>query len=300
MRVVEPHQDGTPHWHGIFFMPLEQVKSFIGGLQNYQFRETKDLYFDDGKQKTKAMKARFDAKFIDKSKGGAIAYLAKYISKNVDGHALEGLTDTDNKRAKLQDTVKNVTAWSRTFCFRQFQFQRTPPVTIWRELRRIDEEQEFCLFEKARRAADLGFFSVYMDYMGGHPLSASMRPIKLVKKERENKYGEIVTAVDGVEGSGLVVFTRETEWKLVKKSADLSEVQKGSGSDRPWSSGNNCRIPSRSQKILDKFFLNMELNRSDPEWEEFINGEGSETAPIQPLEINSLPIPRKSSGYKSV
>lgn len=270
MRVVEPHQDGTPHWHAVFFMPLEQVKAFVGGLQSYQFREQADLYFESGDPKTKAMKARFDAKMIDKTAGGAVAYLAKYISKNVDGHQLDGLVDLDNKRAKLQETVKNVTAWSRTFCFRQFQFQKTPPVTVWRELRRIQEEQEFCLFEKARRAADAGFFSVYMDYMGGHRLPASKRPIKLVKKERENKYGEIVTATDGLEGSGLVVFTRETEWKLVKKDSDLSEAQKGSGSDRPWSSGNNCRIPLKSQKILDKFFLDMELDRFNPEWEEFI------------------------------
>lgn len=300
MRVVEPHQDGTPHWHGVFFMPLEQVKAFVGGLQAYQFRETKDLYFDDGTPKSKAMKARFDAKLIDKSDGGAVAYLAKYISKNVDGHALEGLTDSDNKRAKLQDTVKNVTAWSRTFCFRQFQFQRTPPVTIWRELRRIDEEQEFCLFEKARRAADLGFFSAYMDYMGGHRLKASMRPIRLLKKERENKYGEIVTATDGVEGSGLTVFTRETQWKLVKKESDLSEASEGSGSDRPWSSGNNCRIPLRSQKTIDNFFLKMELDGPSQEWEEFINREDSPDNYIKPVETDSLPIPRKGGRYGSV
>jgi hypothetical protein len=300
MRVVEPHQDGTPHWHGVFFMPLEQVKAFIGGLQAYQFREKQDLFFEDGTPKTKAMKARFDAKFIDKDSGGAVAYLAKYISKNVDGHALEGLTDTDNKRAKLQDTVKNVTAWSRTFCFRQFQFQRTPPVTIWRELRRIDEEQEFCLFEKARRAADNGFFSAYMDYMGGHRLSASMRPIKLLKRERENKYGEIVTATDGLEGSGLVVFTRETEWKLIKKDSDLSGASEGSGSDRPWSSGNNCRIPLKSQKIVDNFFLKMELDGPSPEWEEFMNREGSSDDHIQPIETDSLPIPRKQGRYESV
>ncbi|MDK9755643.1 replication endonuclease [Vibrio sp. D173a] len=273
MRVVEPHQDGTPHWHGVFFMPLEHVKPFVAGLQSYQFRENGELYFEDGSPRTKAIKARFEAKLIDKSAGGAVAYLAKYISKNVDGYALEGETDLDNKRAKLQETVKNVTAWSRTFCFRQFQFQKTPPVTIWRELRRIDEEQEYCLFEKARRAADNGFFSAYMDYMGGHRLRSSERPIQLVKKERENKYGEIVEVTDGVKGSGLVVYTRETEWKLVKKDSDLSEASEGSGSDRPWSSGNNCRISPKGQQIIDKFFLEMELDRSDPEWERFMKAE---------------------------
>ncbi|WP_146075620.1 replication endonuclease, partial [Vibrio jasicida] len=193
MRVVEPHQDGTPHWHGVFFMPLEQVAVFIKALQAYQFqRDSGELYNSLGQPKFNAMKARFEAKILDGAEGGAVAYLAKYISKNVDGFGLDGLTDSDNRKAKLQDTVKNVTAWSRNFCFRQFQFQKTPSVTVWRELRRIQDEQEYCTFEKARRAADNGFFSAYFDYMGGHRLPQSMRTIKPMKETKENKYGESV------------------------------------------------------------------------------------------------------------
>ncbi|MEF1213760.1 replication endonuclease, partial [Vibrio alginolyticus] len=67
------------------------------------------------------------------------------------------------------------------------------------------------------------------------------------------------------------------EWKLIKKDSDLSEASEGSGSDRPWSSGNNCRIPPKSQKILDKYFLEMELDRSDPAWESFMKEEGVPT-----------------------
>jgi len=276
MRVVEPHQDGTPHWHGVFFMPLEQVAAFIKALQAYQFqRNSEDLYNSLGEPKFNAMKARFEAKILDGSEGGAVAYLAKYISKNVDGFGLEGLTDSDNRKAKLQDTVKNVTAWSRKFCFRQFQFQKTPSVTVWRELRRIQDEQEFCTFEKARRAADNGFFSAFFDYMGGHRLPQSMRPIKPMKEAKENKYGESVPVIVGVTGSGLEVLTHELEWKLIKKPSDLSEASESKRELAPWSSGNNCTQElkaTRQQQIIANFFLNMELNGGGtPEWEEFWN-----------------------------
>lgn len=276
MRVVEPHQDGTPHWHGVFFMPLEQVAAFIKALQAYQFqRDSEELYNSLGQPKFNAMKARFEAKILDGTEGGAVAYLAKYISKNVDGFGLDGLTDSDNRKAKLQDTVKNVTAWSRNFCFRQFQFQKTPSVTVWRELRRIQDEQEYCTFEKARRAADNGFFSAYFDYMGGHRLPQSMRTIKPMKETKENKYGESVPVIVGVAGSGLEVLTHETEWKLIKKPSDLSEASNSKRELAPWSSGNNCTqeiAATRQQQIISNFFLNMELNGGgSPEWEEFWN-----------------------------
>ncbi len=276
MRVVEPHQDGTPHWHGVFFMPLEQVPTFIKALQAYQFqRDSAELYTSTGEPKYNAMKARFEAKLLDGAEGGAVAYLAKYISKNVDGFGLDDLTDLDNRKAKLQDTVKNVTAWSRKFCFRQFQFQKTPSVTVWRELRRIQEEQEFCTFEKARRAADNGFFSAFFDYMGGHRLPQSMRPIKPMKESKENKYGEPVPVIVGVSGSGLEVLTHELEWTLIKKPSDLSEASQSKRELAPWSRGNNCtqtKKATRQQQIIANFYLNMELNGGgSPEWEEFWN-----------------------------
>lgn len=283
MRVVEPHVDGTPHWHGVFFMPLEDLATFTSLLEDYQYqRDSEELYFDDGMPKTKAMKARVAIELIDRSKGDAVAYIAKYISKNVDGYGLDDLYDLDAKKVKLQETIQNVTAFSRAFSFRQFQFQKTPSVTVWRELRRIEEKQEYCLFEKARRAADMGFFSVFFDYMGGHRLKQTMRPIKMLKEKKENKYGEIVDHAIGLIGAGLSVLTREIEWKIVKKSkndalaVDLaSEALLSKRELAPWINGNNCtqdNIPDRQQKIVSKFFLDMELNGGGtPEWEEFMS-----------------------------
>lgn len=274
MRVVEPHVDGTPHWHGVFFMPLEHLATFIGLLQHYQYqRDSEELYFEDGAPKAQAMKARLDVKVLDRDEGDAVGYIAKYISKNVDGYGLEGLHDRDARKVNLQNTIQNVTAFSRAFSFRQFQFQKTPSVTVWRELRRIEEKQEYCLFEKARRAADLGFYSAFFDYMGGHRLKQSLRPIKMYHELKENKYGEVVKRVVGLVGVGLTVLTREIEWKLVVKLTGeglLSERELA-----PRINGNNCtqqNVSQRSRSKISNFFLNMELNGGGtPEWEEFMN-----------------------------
>ncbi|CCN48929.1 conserved hypothetical protein [Vibrio nigripulchritudo MADA3029] len=276
MRVVEPHVDGTPHWHGVFFMPLEHFGVFKELLEFYQCqRDRGELFFDDGAPKVKAINARVKVELVDRSKGDAVSYIAKYISKNIDGFGLDGLTDLDAKQVNLQNTVKNVTAFSRAFSFRQFQFQKTPSVTIWRELRRIENEQEYCLFEKARRAADNGFFSVFFDYMGGHRLPQSMRPITTHKERTENKYGESVKKVIGLEGSGLTVVTRDTEWKLIKQDSDLSEALLSERELAPWTSGNNCtgrKLSARQHQTISNFFLHMELDGGGtPEWEELWN-----------------------------
>ncbi len=269
MRVVEPHVDGTPHWHGVFFMPLEHYGVFKTLLEHYQWqRDSDELFFPDGAPKTKAMTARVKVELVDREKGDAVSYIAKYISKNIDGHGLEGLTDLDAKQVILKNTVRNVTAFARAFSFRQFQFQKTPSVSVWRELRRIEEKQEYCLFEKARRAADMGFFSAYFDYMGGHHLPESLRPIKLHREPTENKYGEQTTKIIGVEGSGLTVLTREVQWKLIQKPSS-SEALNALDPALPWTSGNNCTQdsrPTKSQRTISNFFLFEELDRDHNEF----------------------------------
>ena len=85
MRVVEPHVDGTPHWHGVFFVAPAHVEIFTGLLIGYQTARDKDeLFKKDGSRKERAIKARVDVKKVDRNKGDAVAYIAKYISKNID------------------------------------------------------------------------------------------------------------------------------------------------------------------------------------------------------------------------
>ena len=80
MRVVEPHHDGTPHWHMMLFTSKEQRQQVIDIMRRYAMAE-------DGDERG-AAKNRFDCKHLNK--GGAAGYIAKYIAKNIDGYALDG------------------------------------------------------------------------------------------------------------------------------------------------------------------------------------------------------------------
>ncbi|MFT7234532.1 MAG: hypothetical protein ACI9QV_000094 [Methylophagaceae bacterium] len=72
-----------------------------------------------------AQKHRITFDMIDRSKGSAVGYIAKYISKNIDGAHIEKDLDGDAKSSALR-----VEAWVSTFDIRQFQMFDCPPVTI--------------------------------------------------------------------------------------------------------------------------------------------------------------------------
>lgn len=111
-RVAEPHHDGTPHWHALLFMPQEQVKATVAILRAYFIAEDRDeLGRNTG--------ARFKSKKMDPRKGSATAYIAKYISKNIDGHALAGELD-DESGKPLNETAKYAMAWASLHRIRQF------------------------------------------------------------------------------------------------------------------------------------------------------------------------------------
>jgi hypothetical protein len=80
-RVVEPHHDGTPHWHLLLFMPKQTIKSVTSVLLTYAMREDCD---EKG-----AAEHRFTEVKVDPKKGSATGYIAKYISKSIDGYGVD-------------------------------------------------------------------------------------------------------------------------------------------------------------------------------------------------------------------
>jgi hypothetical protein len=79
-RVAEPHHDATPHWHLLLFMEPIKQPFVTGVMKSYALAE-------DGNE-AGAKKHRFTVELIDPEKGSATGYIAKYISKNINGYAV--------------------------------------------------------------------------------------------------------------------------------------------------------------------------------------------------------------------
>lgn len=134
-RIAEPMHDGTPHWHLLVFMdPAFQgdkrraaVPRFCAIVRRYALA--------DSSTERGARAHRVDFKPIDYGRGSAAGYIAKYVSKNIDGYRL----DKDLIGNDAVETSHRVEAWASTWGIRQFQQVGGPPVGPWRELRRVVE-----------------------------------------------------------------------------------------------------------------------------------------------------------------
>lgn len=142
-RIAEPHHDGCVHWHALVFMPPGQVDQFCAIVTRYALAE------DGDEPGARANRVKYEQ--IDSAKGSAAAYIAKYISKNIDDDSADAhdeFTDAAGnvvKVAIVNDSVRKasqrVDAWAGVWGIRQFQPIGQPPVTVWRELRRVAEAE---------------------------------------------------------------------------------------------------------------------------------------------------------------
>ncbi|ELC6511006.1 TPA: replication endonuclease [Enterobacter hormaechei] len=255
IRVAEPHHDGTPHWHMLMFMLPEDVERVRLIIRDYAWEEDRHELRSD-----KAKKARFHAEAIDPEKGSATGYVAKYISKNIDGYALDGETD-DESGELLKETAPAVSAWAARWHIRQFQFIGGAPVTVYRELRRLaDTETAHGLsveFAAVHDAADAGDWAGYVNAQGGPFVRRDDLQVRTLYEPRAefNQYGEETVCIRGVYdsavGAGTPILTRLTQWKIVpKRAVDLAVDVKGAPAPSR-SSVNNCTESESDPPILD-------------------------------------------------
>ncbi|MCC5858605.1 MAG: replication endonuclease [Ectothiorhodospiraceae bacterium] len=245
-RVVEPHHDGTPHWHLLVFLPPEQLETARRIVRHYALEDSPD---EPG-----ANRHRCTFKRIDKSRGSATGYIAKYIAKNIDGFALrsDDPKAPDEVLGKQPETVaERVVTWASVHGIRQFQQVGGPPVGVWREARRLKGEHSG-LIEQVRKAADEGDWWAFVRAMGGPIGKRSEWPVRVARLEwwmtdtgelDTNRYQEPAALRPfGLEYDGVTIPTRGV-WEVVPKR-DLGVGSLGAaataGNPRPWSSVNNC------------------------------------------------------------
>jgi hypothetical protein len=134
-RVVEPHEDETPHQHYMLFCDHSQKARIVEVFNYYGLKV-------DGHE-AGAKKHRVTIVHIDPKKGSATGYIAKYISKNIDGFQSDGKEiDGDSYGNKASEAAKRITAWRKCWGIRAFQPFGQPSVTVWRELRKFNGDEK--------------------------------------------------------------------------------------------------------------------------------------------------------------
>lgn len=300
IRVVEPHHDGTPHWHLLLWMKPEDVGAVTSELREYAFE------VDRHELTTKeARKARFDAKAIDYSRGTAAGYVAKYISKNINGEQFSRGNivgdNLDKYGHPLEASAPRIEAWASCWGIRQFQFVGLPSVTVWRELRRIREaelldawEQErnpepeaAAILAEIRQYADAGQWDKWLRAMGGPMTPRAEQPVKpwaITRRasrlneetgeeitEQRNRYGEPLQSILGVIvqsdlGEPAECLTRFYRWDVAPKGQKSGfDFERSGAADSPRTHVNNCTPPAKPRENPDPrtVYEPWELNATD-------------------------------------
>jgi len=240
VRVTEPHHDATPHWHMLLFVSPNDANQLTNIMREYALEVDGD---EDG-----ALKHRFTVEKIDPSKGSATGYIAKYLSKNINGEYIENNYDVSADKEDYDsgktasEGAKRATAWASRWSIRQFQFFGAEPVTVYREVRRIKETAEDKLIEKVRKAAES------VDGKGQwYAFTKAMQEnrVNLKHEQSTNDYGECVKKIKGLVSDTGEKVTREISYVLRKR-----------GSVFPWSPVNNCTASVSGAPALRPLNLN--------------------------------------------
>lgn len=274
-RVAEPHHDGTPHWHMMLWCRPGQKSQVVEVLTRYWLREDAD--------ERGAREHRINVK--DMLPGMATGYVAKYIAKGIDDQgdvAGSGHVDDmpDGRRLEIpqQDMfgggANRVRAWARAHGIRQFQGIGQPPVTVWRELRRVDaaeveqgpgvvrEMWDAVNRDGERRAC----WATYLERQGGACVGRLYRvQVATELREQAGRYETAEKAVplgvlDRLDELEQVVRSSRKEWKPKgawandKRGFDVVAGRSmvgvyGGGGRHGFVAGGGCGVPSVDAEV---------------------------------------------------
>lgn len=250
VRVAEPHHDGTVHWHLLCFMRKKERRAITALLRKFAIREDREeLGNNTG--------PRFKSELINPRKGTPTSYIAKYISKNIDGRGLANEISKETGRS-LRDNAEHVSAWASLHRVQQFRFFGIPGRQAYRELRLLagqaarqqaDKKAGAPVLDNPRldavlAAADVGCFATYIMKQGGVLVPRKHHLVRTAYElnDEPSTYGDHGIRIYGiwspiVEGR---ICTHAMKWKMVRKTVDVEEAAADQGACAPWTRGNNC------------------------------------------------------------
>ncbi|WP_162244827.1 replication endonuclease [Massilia sp. Leaf139] len=255
-RIAEPHSDGCPHWHMLLFVAPEHAERMEAIVRHYALAEDGD---EKGAQKNRVKLVRIEA-----GKGTAAGYIAKYVSKNIDGAGVGDHKTFENGTTYViaPDVFGDVeitpsarvTYWSQVWGIRQFQQIGGAPVGVWRELRRIKAETIQGAPEAIKAAhaacqkiesedaavAKQASFADYLNAQGGPTVERRKLAVRIAARPVTIK-GRYATYEDdkpaGVYASAFPNEVYESvRYRWTIEAADGAGVALGS----PWTGVNKC------------------------------------------------------------
>jgi len=221
-RICEPHHDGCPHWHLLVFVEAkysqlvrQYFKDYALGIIRPKWKYgKKGWYVQAGTGvcwlegvggEPGADEKRCEWEYIREGKSAA-GYVAKYISKNIEGHSV----DRDLLGDDINKGMERVDAWAACWGIRQFQQIGGPPVTVWREVRRIADQEHSGILEKVTVCANGPDWAGFVQAMGGPTVKRSDLPIRpAYMQEIKAESGELPVNKYGELAAGRIVGVRQ-------------------------------------------------------------------------------------------
>ena len=240
MRVAEAHHDGTPHWHLLAYVHQKDKAEFI-----HLFKQ-KALEIDGDERGAKKRRCKVDE--CDPKKGSATGYIAKYISKNINGFANDDEVSDEDPNLSLKDNAKRARAWATRWGIRQFQFYGDKFVGVWRELRRLANSNIEVTDEQVEHAmisADMSDYASMMLSLTENGPMSSREEVKLklhYQEAEQNKYGEKSKRIDGIQSAMQFIKTRLKKWVIKKGTINKTESDTATNTENcsPWTCVSNC------------------------------------------------------------
>lgn len=202
-RVVEPHKDGTPHWHILMYVDPKHVNKTI------------KLCYKHFSHSYKALKVELiRPKSEDPNAASPTSYMTKYLVKSI------GLKDyikdikADGEDVAEYNALEKIDAWRSATGIRAYQkFGILAGVTKWRFLRKMYNAYH------TQQARVIDNPSEQLSIEGqGYNISSkiilAMRQCntKLYKKNNENSkraFADFLISIKEIESSGLNIYFKE-------------------------------------------------------------------------------------------